>query len=239
METCSFLLTRADLFYSYALIILMILNSSTFSTGKRIQEEKYPHPNTNKTREQDKEIILPRRKIRILRGLVAFHEKLIEYAMIFEFRRESIEGSIDKIKNLISKTVPAVKEFPEPAKVQLRLLNDLLEFQRGRLDSIKEMIKVIYDTNELIINNVVVAASKLDRKTVIKQITEDKEKHKHAHPDLPHGGTGWMLEYEVMKHLHKEGKPVFLTFGTHWDPAKVDIIALEAPFSTKIKFGPD
>jgi hypothetical protein len=178
-----------------------------------------------------KEVLLPSNGFKSIKDLMDFYEDLIRYCLYFELRRESIEGSIARMKAWTNKTVPFLKEFSIPARIQLEEINKLLEFDRGRLEVIKEELGRIYNTNALIIN-IFVESMGVDQKEIISL----EEKYQHTHPDLLHGGEeGWMFEYETYLDLRKKLNVVLLTFGTYYEPAKIDFLCFNVQLSGKRK----
>jgi len=126
-----------------------------------------------------------------------------------------------------------LKEHNKPAKMQLTEINKLLQFEKGRLQAIKEEIRRIYNTNKLIINFFLEARGRGN-----KEMTELEKKYQNTYSDLlTGGGTGWMFEYMVYLHQRKKGYVALLTFGTVFDPAGVDGLYFDVPLDYKIKFG--
>jgi len=176
-------------------------------------------------------VLSPNQPIKTVKGLLKFHLKLYESCITFELKREAIEASIVKLKEWQRKTVPLLKDHREGTKLLLEKINDQISFEEGRLEAVKETIKLIYRSNEQLVESAMLANEE-NKKKIIKM----KEKAAGTSPDLLHGGgKGWMFEYEMTKEMHGMGMLAFSTFGTFLDPLKVDIIAYSTPL-TSIKF---
>jgi len=180
-----------------------------------------------KVNENENEILAPKQPIKTIKGLIRFHLQLYELCITYELKRESIEASILKLKEWQKKTIPLLKEHKEPTKMLLRKIKELIEFEEGRLEVVKNEIKLIYRTNEQLIENVMTTS-----KTKEEKIKSMKKESKGTFPDLLHGGgKGWMFEYEMVKELHEMGMLAFSTFGSFLDPLKVDLIAYSTPLT--------
>lgn len=176
-------------------------------------------------------ILTPIQPIKTIKGLIKFHLHLFELCITYELKRKSIEASIKKLREWRHKIVPLLQEHKEPTKMLLNKIKEQIEFEEERLKVVKDEIKLIYRTNELLIENVM-----LTRKGDLERTKLMKQKTRGTAPDLLHGGgKGWMFEYEMVKELHSMGMLAFLTFGTFLDPLKIDLIATSTPL-TPIKF---
>ena len=77
----------------------------------------------------------------------------------------------------------------------LEKINDQISFEEGRLEAVKETIKLIYRSNEQLIESAMLANEENKKK-----IRKMKDKVAGTSPDLLHGGgKGWMFEYEMTK----------------------------------------
>jgi hypothetical protein len=172
-------------------------------------------------------VLSPNQPIKTVKGLLRFHLKLYESCITFELKREAIEASIVKLKEWQKKTIPLLKDHKEPTKLLLEKINDQISFEEGRLEAVKETIKLIYRSNEQLIESAMLANEDNEQK-----IRKMKDKVAGTSPDLLHGGgKGWMFEYEMTKEMHGMGMLAFSTFGTFLDPMKVDIIAYSTPMT--------
>lgn len=66
--------------------------------------------------------------------------------------------------------------------------------------------------------------------SVKKEVTDEWLRVPHPESNLLHG-EGWLFEIASAEHLRKKGYAPFVTFGTVFDAAKADIVAVPKPNS--------
>ncbi len=174
---------------------------------------------------RDTHILFPRRQPRTLLAMQRWHEKLLRDCLFFEFKKKALEAAHDAIQKEAGPYIAHVREqagLERVAAAALEQLNRLKKELSDELAAAKEAVRLIHDTNEVIIANLVWAhgggelLSQLEGEPALRST------------NLLHG-KGWLLEVLSANHLREQGKVAFVTFGTMFDPAKFDVIAFDGP----------
>jgi len=169
------------------------------------------------------EILIPSFQIRTAEDLMRWHDDLIEIALRCEFEKKIIEATLKNISNF-KKGATEEKELVDAAMLELKILTELQMEYRKSLGVCKNLLKMIYFTNEVISTSII-------EKNQFKKFKEN-ELSKHKTPLLH--GIGWRFEYYVMNKLREKGYASFLTYGGLLEPHGVDIIAFK-PKNAKIE----
>lgn len=170
-------------------------------------------------------LVFPKALPKTLLGAYRWHQKLLRDCLFFEFKKMAIKKSIESIDGQLKILIQSMKKdeaYKSVIPLALGELNRLKADLEDELMATKEVTKIIHDTNEFLIGNLVSACG---HKALIEQL---KAKPQLRSTNLLHG-LGWVFELEAVQHLEKAGKVGFLTFGTMFDPAGFDIIAFEKP----------
>jgi hypothetical protein len=176
-------------------------------------------------------LIFPKKKPKTLFGLYKWHRKLLGNCIFHEFQKRALEAGISEINEEIRKYVHWSKDetFKDPALLTLKHLNGLKAKWQRELLLAKQTVRVLHDTNEMIIA------------TLLKAHTDGEIVH-HLQIDNVQPGAnllhepGWLFELSCVEELKKDGKVGFLTFGTVFDANKFDVIAFSKP-RRRIKWG--
>jgi len=170
-------------------------------------------------------ILFPRRQPRTLIGMQRWHQKLLRDCIFFEFKKMALEAALEALRKEAGRYVTHVREqagLERVATATLEQLNRLKTDFSDELATAKEAVRMIHDTNEVIIANLVRAhgggelVSRLQSEPPLQST------------NLLHG-DGWLFEVLSANYLREHGKVVFVTFGTMFDPAKFDVIAFDGP----------
>src|SRR4030042_3118035 len=178
---------------------------------------------------QDSMAILafPRTLPRTLLGAYRWHRRLLTDCLYNEFKKKALEKSIDSSNDQIRSLVRSMKDGKSDKGVVTLALKELHRLSgdlKEQLSITKETTKVLHDTNEFLISNL------LNANGLTAYTEQLKTKPLLKSTNLLHG-LGWVFELEGAQDLEKKGKVAFLTFGTMYDPAGVDIIAFEKPLA--------
>jgi hypothetical protein len=174
---------------------------------------------------RDVYILFPRRQPRTLLAVQRWHEKLLRDCIFFEFKKKALEAALDALRKEAGPYIAHVREqagLERAATAALEQLNRLKEELSGELAAAKDAVRMIHDTNEVIIANLVRAHGGGEFLTQLQSAPSLRS------TNLLHG-EGWLLEVLSANHLREQGKVAFVTFGTMFDPAKFDVIAFDGP----------
>jgi hypothetical protein len=175
---------------------------------------------------RDTHILFPRRQPRTLLAMQRWHEKLLRDCLFFEFKKKALEAALDTIRKEAGPYIAHVREqagLERVAAAALEQLNRLKKELSDELAAAKEAVRMIHDTNEVIIANLVRARGGGE---LLTQLQGGEPALRST--NLLHG-EGWLLEVLSANHLRQQGKVAFVTFGTMFDPAKFDVIAFDGP----------
>jgi len=173
----------------------------------------------------DVQILFPRRRPRTLLAMQRWHEKLLRDCLFFEFKKKALEAALEALQKEAGPYIAHVREqagLERVATAAVAQLNHVKQDLSDELAVAKEAVRMIYDTNELIIANLVRAAGGGE---IIKQLQNEPTLRS---TNLLHG-EGWLLEILTASRQRERGKVAFVTFGTMFDPAGFDVIAFDRP----------
>ena len=166
---------------------------------------------------------LPRTKPQTLRDIHDWHKELLRSCLYFEFKKHAVKAAIAALNAQVEHHVHADKEgLTIPARMALEQLNRTKKEFTDELQALKGAVKVIHDTNEMIIGSLLSAHA---GESIVQRICPS---HPHPESNLLHG-DGWMFEVLSAIEVEKDGFLGFVTFGTLFDPAGFDVIAFKSP----------
>lgn len=169
----------------------------------------------------------PRKLPKTVNGLSNWNKKLLDDCLFFEFKKRSINAALEKIEEEFKKYVPYARDEGLPAlaaRQALRSLNKLKTEFCEELDAIKHTVKIIHDTNELIIGSIIKSA-------VRTEVLEESLRTPHPESNLLHG-DGWLFEIATAEYIRSKGYAPFVAFGTVFDSAlKADVVGVPKPNS--------
>jgi hypothetical protein len=177
-----------------------------------------------KQKRDDPMLVFPKQRPKTIRGLHKWHRKLLEDCVYFEFKKRALEAAIRHINREIQKYVRWLRnDEPErPALLALDRLHRLKSEWKHELDAVRHVIRVLHDTNEMMIAGLLraVGADEFVRTSL--------EGEGARTGNLLHE-PGWLTEVEFMEDSAKEGRVAFLTFGTAFDSRGVDAVTFARP----------
>lgn len=162
------------------------------------------------------ELLFPSFEIRTAEDLMRWHDELLEITLRLEFERKIIKSVLSNISRL-KKDAMKEKELTDASTLELKILTELQKEYKKSLNSCKNILQIIYFTNETI-STLIIGENN------IKQLKKD-ELSRHITPLLH--GIGWRFEYEAMNYLRRQGYASFLTYGGLLEPFSIDIIAFK------------
>lgn len=158
-------------------------------------------------------------------GLYRWHQKLLRDCLYSEFKKKALEKSIESINGQMKGLVQLMKrddKYKGVITFALRELNRLNADLKEELLVAKEITKIAHDTNEYLISSLLEASG---HQTYVDHL---KTKPQLNSTNLLHG-VGWIYELEAARQYEKKGEVGFLTFGTMFDPADVDMFVFDKP----------
>lgn len=173
----------------------------------------------------DAYLLFPARRPRTIRAVERWHQKLLRDCAYWEFKKKALEAALRALRGELDHYVHHVREqagLESEAKWVLNTLNRLRTELADELAVAKQAVRMIHDTNEFIIGNLVQAAGGR------KAVQELQRQPTIRATNLLHG-DGWLLELLSAASLRREGKAAFVTFGTMFDPAGLDVVAFDQP----------
>jgi hypothetical protein len=183
-----------------------------------------------KQKRDDPMFAFPKERPKTIRGLHRWHRKLLEDCVYFEFEKRALEAGVGHINREIQKYVRWLREDePESAAV---LALDRLQRLKGEwkedLATVKQVIRVLHDTNEWIIRSLLLSRG---GEEMIRQFDERRDARTG---NLLHE-PGWLTEVRAMQDQAKQGRAVFLTFGTMFDARGFDMLVFPS-LGSRIKW---
>ena len=103
----------------------------------------------------DVRLVFPKKKPKTLQAVHRWHRKLLEDCIFLEFKRRTLEAGLKQINEEFRKYVGWLKEGLHPAKLALEKLNRLKSEWEEEILVTSMTIKIVHDTNEVIIGNVI------------------------------------------------------------------------------------
>lgn len=173
----------------------------------------------------DVRILLPGRPPKTIRAVERWHQKLLRDCAFFEFKKKALEAALNAVRVEVDRYSPHVREragLESEAKWVLETLNRLKRELSDELASAKLAVRMIHDTNEFIIGNLVQANGG-------REFIQDLQRQPAMKSTNLLHGEGWLLELLSAATLRRDGKAAFVTFGTRFDPAKIDVVAFDRP----------
>jgi hypothetical protein len=165
--------------------------------------------------------VFPRRKPKTLLGIYRWHRKILKDCIKFEFKKRTLEAAINRINEELRFYVSLKSEI-STAKEALVALGTLKKEFQHELQVTKKVVRVLHDTNEIIIGSLV-------RSHKGNEIIRHVENLQPTPGSSILHGHGWLHELEVAEILKSEGHLPFITFGTAFDSAGWDIISFPKP----------
>lgn len=177
-----------------------------------------------KQKRNDPMFAFPKERPKTIRGLHKWHRKLLETCVYFEFEKRALQAGIRHINAEIQKYVAWLKDDGRygSAKLALQRLHRLKAEWKEELFAVKQAIRVVHDTNEMIISGLL---RSLGGEEFVRRLVE---RGALGTGNLLHE-PGWLAEVEYAEHLRKEGYAAFLTFGTLFDARGFDAVAIPRP----------
>lgn len=186
-------------------------------------------------KQQERKILLvfPKKKPKAIRGVHKWHCKLLEDCILNEFKKRALEAAIRQIDEEIRKYIQWLKKDNRtkgPILLALKCLNKLKDSWKEDLIVTKNIIRVIHDTNEMIIGTLVKGHG---GENIIHHF---QKQNAIVTTNLLHE-PGWLYEVLSAEYVKKKGHVGFITFGTLFDPNGFDVIRFSKPGRTiKWKF---
>src|SRR5215813_509063 len=121
----------------------------------------------------DVQILFPRRRPRTLLAMQRWHERLLRDCLFFEFKKKALEAALEALQKEAGPYIAHVREqagLERVATAAVAQLNHVKQDLSDELAVAKEAVRMIYDTNELIIANLVRAAGGGE---IIKQLQNE------------------------------------------------------------------
>jgi hypothetical protein len=183
-----------------------------------------------KQRQERPLFVFPKKKPKTILGLYKWHRKLLEDCVFHEFEKRALEAGISKINEEILKYVHWSNDetLKDSALLTLKHLNRLKAKWEEERAVAKQVVRVLHDTNEMIIVNLLKAHT--DGETVRHLQTDSVQRS----ANLLHE-PGWLFELSCAEELEKDGRVGFLTFGTVFDAKGFDVIGFSRP-RRRVKF---
>ena len=168
----------------------------------------------------------PKKLPKTVGGLSNWNKKLLDDCLFLEFKKRAINAALESVDQEFKEYVSYVRdEGPVglAARKATGALNRLRIELREELAAIKLAVRIVHDTNELIIGSIVKSA-------VGPEVLEQVLHTPHPESNLLHG-HGWLFEFASGETMRGKGYAPFVTFGTVFDASKVDVIAVSKPNS--------
>ena len=165
-------------------------------------------------------LLLPKARPKTVRGVERWHRRLLETAVSLEFEQLSLKASQGALKNEIARYAPLTKD-PAIGSVAVMALGHLNALKRQNVERLREVaaqIKIVHDTNEVILRTLLRAHGAEE----VVRSTDARGPAPGA--NLLHG-LGWLYEVASADYLSAQGSAAFVTFGSVFDPAGFDVIA--------------
>lgn len=168
--------------------------------------------------------VYPRKKPKTILALHKWHRWLLNDCIKQEFEKRALETGIRQINEDIKKYVGLAKvdATKNSARLALRHLNLLKKKWEEQLFVVKRVVKILHDTNEMIIANLLKA-----------HIGEAYMAEVASESTLPGSNLlhepGWLFEVSCAEILEKKRHAGFVTFGTVFDQKKIDVMAFPNP----------
>lgn len=170
-------------------------------------------------KKRDPIFIYPKKRPKTIIALYKWHKKLLDSAIHYEFKTKAVKSSIEKLNDEIREYIPYLKKpiVRSNTKFALEHLNRVKREKEGELMVLKETVKMIHDTNELLITNLL--SSHRWKKKDLKQLLFEQ----FPGTNILHG-QGWLYELAAQDEVEKEGDLGFITFGTIFDAKGFDLL---------------
>ncbi len=194
--------------------------------GLRLKSDSQPDGMARMKQTKDARILFPRKPPRTILAMQRWHQKLLWDCVFFEFKKKALEAALNLVRTEVSRFVMHVREragLETQARLALEQLNHLREELAGELTAAKHAVRMIHDTNEVIIGSLIQAHPGG------KELCRELQRHPVLQSTNLLHGDGWLRELLTAAQLRREGKAAFVTFGTLFDPAKFDVVAFERP----------
>jgi len=175
---------------------------------------------------------LPKRIPKTVGGLSRWNRELLDLCLLFEFKKRALEAALEKVNEEIRQYVPYTRNAgatERPARAALSALNRVKAELRSQIETIREVVRVVHDSNEVIVGSIL-------RCSVPRDVSEEILARHHPETNLLHG-HGWLQEVASAEVLREQGYAPFVTFGTVLDPCGVDVVALAKP-KARVKWSP-
>ncbi len=169
---------------------------------------------------------LPKRLPKTIGGLSNWNRKLLQDCLRYEFKKRALTAALEKCAAEFTRYVPYAHDdgpVGAAARMALKEFNLAKGELQSELDEIKEIVRILHDTNELIVGSVI--KDRLPPES-FKEVFSDR----HPETNLLHG-EGWILEIATADILKKKGHAAFVTFGTGLDANGFDVVAVPNPGS--------
>lgn len=166
-------------------------------------------------------IALPRRVPKTILAVHRWHKRLLWDCVRLEFTKKTIEAALARLNEEFARYSRHVRDAAGLEGIAKRVLQELNGLKRNLsadLDAVRHATAVAHDTNEFMIGNLIVAHGGRHAVETVQRQPALKG------TNLLHG-DGWLLELLCAEHLEKKGMVGFVTFGTIFDPAGLDLIA--------------
>ncbi|HUS44534.1 MAG TPA: hypothetical protein VM219_00660 [Phycisphaerae bacterium] len=175
-------------------------------------------------KQEDPDFIFPRRKPKTLGDIHGWHKHLLNECMRLEFRQKILKAAIAELNSQINHYCDIARDEnrSRPAKLALAALNRIKSDFEEELRQVKDLVRIVHDTNEMIIGGLIKSGLSPDAPAHFV------EKGPQPGANLLHG-DGWIEELRSADLLEAEGKVPFVTFGTIFDSAGFDVIAFPDP----------
>ena len=168
-------------------------------------------------------LVVPKTSPRTLRGVQRWHRRLLEMAVRLEFEQLVLRAAQNALKIEIGRYAPFMKDpaVKSAAVMALSHLNVLKRQNSERLREVSARIRIVHDTNEAILRVLLEAHG---AKETVRSVDA---RGPAPGSNLLHG-MGWLHEVATADYLSAQGRAAFVTFGSVFDPAGIDVIAFSS-----------
>ena len=141
-----------------------------------------------------------------------------------EFEKRALQAGVTRINEEISKYARWSKEegLADSALWALEHLNKLKSEWEEELALVKDLVRVLHDTNEMLIANVA-RAQKKGKTPHLFELRATQCEDPQPGANLLHE-PGWLSELSLVRRMRTSGIAGFMTFGTVFDSQKVDVV---------------
>lgn len=168
----------------------------------------------------------PKRLPKTIGGLSKWNRKLLQDCLRYEFKKKALSTALEKCTTEFKRYVSYARDegpVGVAARMALKEFNLAKDELQSELDEIKEVVRIIHDTNELIIGSVV-------KNHLPQESLGGIFSSRHPETNLLHG-EGWIQEIASADILTQKGQAAFVAFGTGLDANGFDVIAVANPRS--------